>query len=405
VLRTRDGLCRARRRPKAAVVYGVPAGSGGLGQHAASIMRALGDDYKVHALGPGRAAVSPLPGEVPPAEWCEAPAGVAPWRARYSWLRWYAGQLQLQNDRCIGRWAAEQIRYLKPDLCYVFTQVGLETLQWAQEDGVTTVLESPNGHIRNFRKIYETETEKWNSGKYRRHPSMAMVERVQHEYELAKRVRVSSQWSKASFIENGVPAEKIVVFQQPVNLLRFRPPCGFPPAKGPLRVCFVGSLDLRKGFVYLLRAIKLLGPERVSLEIVGATGDRLCKQLLARESTAINLRCAPGDPVSAYQAAELMVLPTLEDGSPFAVAEAMACGLPVIVTDCCGSAEWVRPGETGWIVKGANVEALAATLEEAIQQRGHLRSMGVAARRDTERRAGLHCLKPLREWLSAEVVL
>ena len=73
------------------------------------------------------------------------------------------------------------------------------------------------------------------------------------------------------------------VFEQPLNLSRFRPPGESPRGNGPLRVCFVGSLDLRKGFIYLLRAIKLLGPKRVSLEIVGATGDRLCKQLFARE--------------------------------------------------------------------------------------------------------------------------
>ena len=45
-----------------------------------------------------------------------------------------------------------------------------------------------------------------------------------------------------------------------------------------------------------------------------------------------------------------MVLPTLEDGSPFAVAEAMACGLPVIVTDSCGSGGiGCGPGGTGWV--------------------------------------------------------
>ena len=230
-----------------------------------------------------------------------------------------------------------------------------------------------------------------------------MVERVEQEYALADRVRISSRWSKASLVECGVDAQKIEVFEQPLNLSRFRPPGENPRGNGPLRVCFVGSLDLRKGFIYLLRAIKLLGPERVSLEIVGATGDRLCKQLFARESVGINLRCAPGDPVPAYHRAELMVLPTLEDGSPFAVAEAMACGLPVIVTDSCGSAEWVRPGETGWVVPGGNVEALARALEEAIGLRGRLRTMGLAARRDTECRAGPQCLEPLREWLAGDL--
>jgi len=230
-----------------------------------------------------------------------------------------------------------------------------------------------------------------------------MVERVEREYALADRIRVSSRWSKASLTEFGVDPQKIQVFEQPLNLLRFRPPGESSPAEGPLRICFVSSLDLRKGFVYLLRAIKLIGCERICLEIVGATGDRLCNQLFARESAGIDLECAPGDPVPAYHRAELMVLPTLEDGSPFAVAEAMACGLPVIVTNCCGSADWVLPGETGWVVPGADAAALAAALQEAISHRAQLRSMGQSARRDTECRAGFHCLEPLREWLAGDL--
>jgi glycosyltransferase involved in cell wall biosynthesis len=387
-------------RRKVAVVYGVPAGASGLGQHAASIMHALALDHEVHAFGPGRCDRWPLPAEIPTVRWHQAPSAVSAWRTRYTWLRWYGGLLQLRNDCAIGRWAADQIQLLEPDFCYVFTQVGMETLQWARSAGVATVLESPNGHIRNFRRVYESEAQGLECGPYRGHPAPAMVERVEQEYGLADRVRVSSCWSKSSLIHSGVPPQKIDALQQPVNLLRFRPACEFPLAKGPLRVCFVGSLDLRKGFIYLLRALKLLGSEKLSLEIVGATGDRACRRLFARETEGIALRCAPGDPLPAYQRAELMVLPTLEDGSPFAVAEAMACGLPVLVTDRCGSAEWVRVGETGWIVPGGNAEALAAALQEALRRRDQLRSMGAAARRDTECRAGMHCLEPLREWLN-----
>src|SRR6202035_4166360 len=65
-----------------------------------------------------------------------------------------------------------------PDFCYVFTQVGLETLQWAHDAGVATILESPNGHIRNFRGVCEKELQTWGSGAYRRHPSSAMVKRI-----------------------------------------------------------------------------------------------------------------------------------------------------------------------------------------------------------------------------------
>jgi glycosyltransferase involved in cell wall biosynthesis len=386
------------RRRKIAVVYGAPAGIGGLGQQAASVIQALAADAEVHAFGPGHAASWPLSPAMPCVDWHRTPRAVASWRARFTWLRWYAGRMQFLADRALGRWAAYNVRRLKPDLCYVFTQVGLETLAWARNADIPCVVESPNGHIRNFRRVNEAEARRWGHTNFLGHPAPAMVDRIENEYALADRMRVSSQWSRASMIAHGL-ALPIGAFPQPLNLLRF---CPVREASGPggrLRVCFVGSLDLRKGFVYLLRAIRMLGPDRLTLEIVGATGDRLCKRLLAREAVGLDLHCAPGDPVPAFHRAELFVMPTLEDGSPFAVAEAMACGLPVIVTQCCGAAEWVRPGESGWIVPGANIEALAAALDHALTRRASLRSMGRHARLDTERRAGLHCLEPLREWL------
>jgi UDP-glucose:(heptosyl)LPS alpha-1,3-glucosyltransferase len=181
-------------------------------------------------------------------------------------------------------------------------------------------------------------------------------------------------------------------------LKRYHPPAVRLQQDGPLRLCFVGSLDFRKGFVYLLRAMRLIGPSRVSLEIVGATGDRYCAKLLAREGAGLNIKYAPGNPVSAYHQAELFVLPTLEDGSPFAVAEAMACGLPVIVTDSCGSAEWVRSGQSGWVVRAAHPEALAAAMEDALNRRRDLISMGLLARQDVEHRAGASCFSNISEW-------
>ena len=167
------------------------------------------------------------------------------------------------------------------------------------------------------------------------------------------------------------------------------------PATGPLRVCYVGSLTVLKGFAYLLRAVRTVGPGRVRVEIVGATGDRGSKELFAREIAGLDVVAAPGDPVPAYHRAELFVLPSLSDGFGFVAAEALACGLPVVVTDQCGAAEWVRPGDTGWVIPAANVGALASVLEEALARRSDLAAMGAAARRDIEARdpaAALHQL-------------
>jgi len=387
-----------------AFVYGTQAGAGGLGAQSANAIAglAIGSD-RVHAFGPGYKLVWPLTLSEN-IVWHQAPVTVPGWAVRFTPFRWRQGDLQYQNDVGLGQWAAKEIERLRPEICYAFTQVALESLRWARRAGIPAILESPNGHIRYFRSVYERETERWCGQKYNGHPSMAMVERVEEEYELADRIRVSSEWSKQSLIDGGVPVHKIIVLQQPVNLHHFqpKPENHHEPQTERLRICFVGSLDLRKGFVYLLQAAKAIGTERVELEFVGATGNRCCAQLFARESIGVRQTCQPGNPLPAYHRADLFVLPTLEDGSPFAVAEAMACGLPVIVTDSCGSAEWVRSGLNGWIVPSGRVEPLAAALQEASVRRDELCDMGKLARTDTENRVSEHGFTALNQWIECK---
>jgi len=385
---------------RVALVYGASVGLGGLGTQIASAIQGLAiEGVELHAFGPGRIARWPLANPAPNIYWHQAPPGIARWRAEFTWLRWWTGQLVLENSRRIGRWAAGEIQQLAPDCCYVFTHVGLETLRWARSARMPTVLESPNGHIRNFRRVNEAEARSCGA-RFRGHPNRAMVERVEEEYRLADRIRVSSQWSRRSLISDGLIDKEIAVFEQPINLERYRAAdAASSSSDGPMRVCFVGSLDLRKGFVYLLRAAKHFEADDLALQIVGATGDRTSRRMFERESIGLAIRCAPGDPLPAYRQSELFVLPSLEDGSPFAAAEAMACGLPAIVTECGGAAEWVRPGESGWVVKGGDSAELAAALRRARERRGELRAMGKIARQDTERRAGPHCQAPFREWI------
>ena len=394
-------LNQRHRDAAIAFVHGTPAGIGGLGIQSANAAAGLASNGSViHAFGPGHVDRWPISSANGAITWHE-PSRVS--SGNNNWRRWFQGRLQFERDTTLGRWAVGETEQLLPRQVYTFTQVGLEVLRWAGQRGVPSVLESPNGHIRNFREVYEVEAAQWCGSKFRGHPTRQMVERVVEEYQLADRIRVSSEWSRNSLVEHGVPAGNIKVLQQPVDLERFQPACEQIKqiaADGPLRICFVGSLDLRKGFVYLLRAIRLLGPQQVRLEIVGATGNRCCARLFERESHGLNLTASPRDPLPAYHRAEIFVLPTLEDGSPFAVAEAMACGLPVIVTDSCGAAEWVTKDRTGWIVPSRDPVALADALTTALRRRSDLKSMGAQARVDTERRAGDSCFTSFREWLN-----
>jgi glycosyltransferase involved in cell wall biosynthesis len=83
-----------------------------------------------------------------------------------------------------------------------------------------------------------------------------------------------------------------------------------------------------------------------------------------------------------YAAADLFVLPSRFEPWGAVVNEAIACGLPIVVTDQVGCApDLVRPGENGWIVPADDWKALAGALEEALAEPQRLRAMGAASAR------------------------
>lgn len=382
-----------------ACIFGTSPGIGGLGMQADNVLSSLAliGSAQVLALGPApdrhaRCALSAnVRWVVPPNQpWLEVAGAVPGLRAR-------SGALARARAGAHGRWAADRLEEAPPDLCYAFTHVARESFEVCARRGIPSILESPNGHLDQFRRVYVEEQAAWCGGAYHGHPTPGMVSRVAREYELADRIRVSSAWTAESLAGGGVPRDRLRHIEQPVDLRRYRPPATRRPGEGPLRVCFVGSLDLRKGFVYLLDALSALDPSWFRLEMVGATGDR-CSRRVLEQRLPVNATCAPGDPREAYSRAEVFVLPTLEDGSPFAAAEAMASGLPVVVTSSCGAAEWVRP-ETGWVVPARNPQAIQRALLDARSRRGALLEMGRQARADTEARAGEHRYRELAEWV------
>ena len=93
-----------------ALLYGAPAGVGGLGVQVANAIQGLAiEGVELHAFGPGHAEQWPLPGAPPKISWHDAPSGVSQFRARCTPLRWRQGQLVFENCLAIGSWAADQI--------------------------------------------------------------------------------------------------------------------------------------------------------------------------------------------------------------------------------------------------------------------------------------------------------
>ena len=264
----------------------------------------------------------------------------------------------------------------------------LESLRTAKSLGKTTVVAFLSPHHR-FR-------EEWVDSEYERLPGLRTSSakrlmllarkrdrRKDSELEIADLVHTGSEFVAQSLIRAGVPRERIIVV-----------PLGCPEvvnseAAGeyskPLRFICSGSLAVHKGTFYLLEAWKRLSPSSdVELHFYGRT--LLPESCFRNLGTNVILHgpVPPRELFAAYESSAALIFPTLFDGFGMVAAEALAHGLPVIMTPNAGAADLIREGVNGFIVPPRDSDALAERIQWCIDHPAELRAMRLAAQ-DTAR--------------------
>lgn len=191
------------------------------------------------------------------------------------------------------------------------------------------------------------------------------------ECALADQIVVNSNWSKDALIAEGVAAEKIRVIPlayeaaNDTSSFQRHYPRAFS-AERPLRVLFLGQVNLRKGVAQLLEAVKLLSGEHVEFWFVGPIQIRVPQELKLHPQVRW-FGVAPRVSVETYyRDADVFILPTLSDGFGLTQLEAQAWKLPVIASRYCG--EVVRDQVNGVVLEVVSGETIAEVI------RGFLRS-------------------------------
>jgi glycosyltransferase involved in cell wall biosynthesis len=148
-------------------------------------------------------------------------------------------------------------------------------------------------------------------------------------------------------------------------------------AKRPLRVLFLGQVNLRKGVAQLLDAVKLLADEHVEFWFVGPMQVRVPREL--REDPKVRwFGAAPRAGVdNYYRDADVFILPTLSDGFGLTQLEAQAWKLPVVASRYCG--EVMRDGINGVVLAEVSGFGIAAVLREFLRSPEKLSAMSMRA--------------------------
>ncbi|WP_188114153.1 glycosyltransferase family 4 protein [Streptomyces apricus] len=170
---------------------------------------------------------------------------------------------------------------------------------------------------------------------------------------------------------HGVPAERFTVVPGATDTDRFRPVPGRRPgtAGDPPVLLYHGRIDVRKGVLDLLEAVRLLLAEGRRLRLlVSGTGpdlDRLKRR--ARRADLVDAVEVLGptgyhDAPEVYRRGDVFVSPTWAEGFSNTILEAMASGLPVVSTDTVGVVDCVRDGVNGLLVPSRDPHALAGAV-------------------------------------------
>jgi glycosyltransferase involved in cell wall biosynthesis len=206
-----------------------------------------------------------------------------------------------------------------------------------------------------------------------------VARRVTSELELADLVLVPSRAIARQLLDVGVPGERIVLEPYGVDAADFHPGPDRGIREGAALVLFVGNVCHGKGIRFLIEAARQLRSWPVRFLLIGPLR---APELLA--GAPDNVEWMGGvvhDQVAeAMRRADLFVVPSIEDAYPLVTLEAMASGLPVIVSDHAGTSELVTPGVDGLIVKAGETPPLVAAIERLIEDDELRRRIGQAGR-------------------------
>lgn len=202
------------------------------------------------------------------------------------------------------------------------------------------------------------------------------------EISLADYILVGSSFVKISFEKQDIPAEKIFVLPYGVDTELYTNSIDRKTSdSNSFNILFVGQITQRKGISYLIEVFDKIcvAKKNVSLTMVGSIPFGFKIPEGGRKNFRVIPHAPKKDLVKLYADADVFLFPTLMEGMPIVVLEAMACGLPVITSNM-GPDEVVRDGLDGFIVDPRNIEMMVDKLTLLIENQALKELMGKNAR-------------------------
>jgi len=275
-------------------------------------------------------------------------------------------------------------KIIHSDIFVGYAGFSLHSFKKAKEIGALKILERGGSHMLYQQKILEEEYEKFKikiEPFQLAHPKI--IKKELKEYEEADYISIPSSFARRTFLEKGIPENKLIQVLLGVDLSQFRQ---IPKKDNVFRVVFVGGMSLRKGVHYLLQAFSELNLPNSELMLIGAFNEEIKPFFKKYEGKYKWLGHIPQKELRRYYSqGSVFVLNSIEDGFGMVIIQAMACGLPVIATENTGGPDIVRDGIDGFVIPIRDIEKLKEKLLYLYENPEICRKMGESAKERVSR--------------------
>lgn len=226
------------------------------------------------------------------------------------------------------------------DIVHAWPGGAEETLTTARQLSLPSVLERPNAHTRHAFEIVRREADRLGVTLPPGHNhayNERVLRREEHEFELADQLLCPSPFVANTFIEEGFATERLAPHTYGYDEAVFYADRAARDPSRPLQALFVGADALRKGLHYALEAwLRSPARERGTFRVLGELTpgyDKKLAPMLAHPSVEfLGLR---SDYPELLRCSDVLLLPTLEEGSPMVCVDALASGCVPLVSEIC----------------------------------------------------------------------
>jgi glycosyltransferase involved in cell wall biosynthesis len=255
--------------------------------------------------------------------------------------------------------------------------MSLHSIRAARKGGLISIVERGSSHILFQNELLTREYSRYGL-RFHTHPDVLATELK--EYEEADYISVPSHFVKKTFLDRGVPEEKI--FLNPYGVKKDFTDAGEIAGERDhrkLKILYLGTLSYRKGLLYLFEALNLLDipQDEYEVDFIGKIEKsfyRFCKSYRKDNwhfMGHIDHNQLPG----FIRSADVGVIPSIEDGFGMVIPQLMACRIPVITTINTGGNDLIRNGENGFVIPIRDSRGIAQKIELLYNDRALLSRM------------------------------